>query len=358
LTNFSKIPNFDLLAIKITRETRKHPVTGEHSMKIKEKAVWFLLGMIPPIAVVGIFLLKQRIDSEAETREKYSIVPHIKVQPPATKPAGKLPGKKPGPDHSTTPPIQEKSKLVAAAKRKAAQQTTVKPPAQTDKTPPHSPPASQSPTKANSATSSAAVPSSAKAATTLHPAKQSKPGQRSQASITTAKSTAKSEGKSTAKPEGKSEPGPKPKPEPVSPPEPPTEYTLKPGDNPWIVAQKFGITTEELLKVNKHLNPTHLQIGQVLKLPENIHPFLLGGKTAAPDSAKKGPEKAGAEQTEPREESPDEDDYEWYVIKSGENPWTISRKLKVNHAEVMELNKDLNFRDLKIGQKIKVPKKK
>ncbi len=147
---------------------------------------------------------------------------------------------------------------------------------------------------------------------------------------------------------------PKAKPiEKKPPPPPPTEYTLKSGDNPWLIAQKFGISTEELLKENKNLNPKSLQIGQVLKLPKNARVQSEEDELKKTSPAKKPPET----KKEPAE-TPAKGSFELYTIKSGENPWTISRKLKVDHQQIMELNKDLNFRDLKIGQKIKVPKKK
>jgi LysM repeat protein len=46
-----------------------------------------------------------------------------------------------------------------------------------------------------------------------------------------------------------------------------------------------------------------------------------------------------------------------YVIKSGDNPWTISKALKVDHQKIMGLNRSVDFRELAIGQQIKVPKK-
>ncbi len=46
-----------------------------------------------------------------------------------------------------------------------------------------------------------------------------------------------------------------------------------------------------------------------------------------------------------------------YTIKKGDNPWTISTVLKVDHQKIMSLNKGVDVRELAIGQQIKVPKK-
>lgn len=44
-------------------------------------------------------------------------------------------------------------------------------------------------------------------------------------------------------------------------------YTVKKGDTPISIAKSFGLTAEELLKVNKITDPKKLQLGQTLKVP-------------------------------------------------------------------------------------------
>ncbi len=269
-------------------------------MKINEKVIWFGLGMILPIVIGGLYLLKQQNDSDSEPPEKYTVVPNIEVEPPEQSPP---PVVEPAPEPETTVTVASE-------------------------TPPAEEPDNSAPAELPAAAESipGKTPESPSAQTVEKP-----PVQASSPTV------------AEEKPEVVE---PEPKPVEKRPPPAPTEYTLEPGDNPWLIAQKFGISTEELLKENKDLNPKNLQIGQVLKLP----------KTARIVSPEEKVKKGAAEK--PAEQEPGNGEFEWYTIKSGENPWTISRKLKVDHQQVMELNKDLNFRDLKIGQKIKVPKKK
>jgi LysM repeat protein len=47
----------------------------------------------------------------------------------------------------------------------------------------------------------------------------------------------------------------------------PAVYTVAKGDNPYNIAKKFGVSYQDLLKVNNIEDPTKLQIGQVLKMP-------------------------------------------------------------------------------------------
>ncbi len=44
-------------------------------------------------------------------------------------------------------------------------------------------------------------------------------------------------------------------------------YKVEKGDNPYKIAKKLGVTSQDLLKVNSIEDPTKLQIGQVLKVP-------------------------------------------------------------------------------------------
>ncbi|MDF1826301.1 MAG: LysM peptidoglycan-binding domain-containing protein [Verrucomicrobiales bacterium] len=144
-------------------------------------------------------------------------------------------------------------------------------------------------------------------------------------------------------PKAATPPKPKPKAKPAKPAGP-KKYVIKSGDNPWLIANHHGVSLDELLKVNKIADPKNLKIGDVLILPAGASSKTAPGKekgTAAP--VKKGPQSG--------------DGWELYTIKSGDNPWTISKRLNVDHQKILTLNEGLNFRDLKIGQQIKVPKK-
>lgn len=60
---------------------------------------------------------------------------------------------------------------------------------------------------------------------------------------------------------------PKAAPKPAAATAVPDSYKVAKGDNPYNIAKKFGVSFQELLKVNGIEDPTKLQIGQVLKVP-------------------------------------------------------------------------------------------
>jgi LysM repeat protein len=88
----------------------------------------------------------------------------------------------------------------------------------------------------------------------------------------------------TPPPVEESTPTTEPPPEPTNTPEPaPTStpsslgqtYTVQPGDIPVTIAERFGITVEELLAANPGVDPRGLQVGDVLIIPP--------GATAPPE---------------------------------------------------------------------------
>lgn len=142
---------------------------------------------------------------------------------------------------------------------------------------------------------------------------------------------------------------PKPKAEPA--PAKPKTYVVRSGDNPWKIARAHGVALDELMKVNRIEDAKGLKIGDELIIPTS------GSSTARPETKPAAkPEARGKAAPDAAPAPKDGDDWIWYTIKKGENPWSISKKLKVDHQKVMSLNEGVDFRDLKIGQKIKVPR--
>jgi peptidoglycan DL-endopeptidase LytF len=56
------------------------------------------------------------------------------------------------------------------------------------------------------------------------------------------------------------------------------------------------------------------------------------------------------------EEPSDGDDIEYYVIKSGDNPWKVAKKFHVKYEDLLALNglNEEKAKNLKIGQKIRI----
>ena len=97
-----------------------------------------------------------------------------------------------------------------------------------------------------------------------------------------------------------------------------TTYTVQKGDSLWVIANKYGITTEELKSYN-NLTSNLLSIGQVLKIPQ--------GKTNLENI---------------------------YTVKKGDSLWIIANKYNTTVEKIKVLN-NLTSNLLSIGQQLKIP---
>ena len=106
-------------------------------------------------------------------------------------------------------------------------------------------------------------------------------------------------------------------------------YTVKKGDTLYGIASAYGISVEELKKLN-NLTTNSIYIGQELIVPStNVTP------------------------PETKPEDPNQK-YIIYVVKKGDSLWSISKAYNVTIPELMKLN-SLTSVDLKIGDELKIP---
>lgn len=114
-----------------------------------------------------------------------------------------------------------------------------------------------------------------------------------------------------------------------------TEVTVKRGDALEKIARNNSTTVEVLRKVN-HLTNDKLKIGQVLRVPQK--------NTVVVKETKKA---------EPIESTLDK---QYYVVKSGDNPWKIAKQFNVKFDDLLDLNNldEEKARNLKVGDRIRV----
>lgn len=52
------------------------------------------------------------------------------------------------------------------------------------------------------------------------------------------------------------------------------QYTVRPGDNLWLIARKFGVSVQDIMRANRITNPSMIYPGQLLIIPEKAKPTI------------------------------------------------------------------------------------
>lgn len=108
-----------------------------------------------------------------------------------------------------------------------------------------------------------------------------------------------------------------------------TTYTVKSGDNDHTIAAHFGITVKQLHEKNPGIDWSKLQIGSKLTIPVKTKKTETGAARSAATQQ--------------------------YVVRAGDNSWTISRQFGISEQRLKDLNPGVSFSPLAIGTKLNVP---
>jgi LysM repeat protein len=107
------------------------------------------------------------------------------------------------------------------------------------------------------------------------------------------------------------------------------EVTVKKGDMLEKIARQYHTTVNEIVQQNQ-LNTSNLRIGQVLRIPSKNAPLITSPALDVEE--------------------------QYYVVKKGDNPWTIAIKNHIKVEELLKLNQmsEEKARKLKPGDKLRI----
>ncbi len=115
----------------------------------------------------------------------------------------------------------------------------------------------------------------------------------------------------------------------VVPPMPPCQngfyYTIKAGDTLFALSQQFGVSVQDIINANPGIDPSRLQIGQTICIPRPVTP------------------------------TPPCSNGFYYAIRSGDTLFRISQQFSVSVDAIMRANPGIDPNRLQIGQIICIP---
>jgi peptidoglycan endopeptidase LytF len=130
------------------------------------------------------------------------------------------------------------------------------------------------------------------------------------------------------------------------------DIVVKKGDILDRIARANGTTVSEIKRLNQ-LKNERLSIGQVLKVPVGT------AKVDAEPTPKPKPETLASKATTAPKNAPTQPgaaEPAYYIVKSGDSPWKISKQMNIKMEDLLELNNldEEKARNLKIGDKIRI----
>lgn len=123
-------------------------------------------------------------------------------------------------------------------------------------------------------------------------------------------------------------------------------YIVRPGDNPYRIARRYGVPVQTLIDFNDITNPTRLKVGQALLIPgDGVTPLPRPAATASP--ATQTPAPAPPPATLAADGT--------YIVRPGDTLYEIARRFGTTVALLAEFNNLANTHTLAVGQPIVIP---
>jgi LysM repeat protein len=118
-------------------------------------------------------------------------------------------------------------------------------------------------------------------------------------------------------------------------------YTVKAEDTLYDIAQRFGVSVDELMEANEITDPASLSIGQKLVIPGQES----GG----------APEETASPEAEAATATPTTTAEGVYIVQEGDYPSSIAEKFGISVEELMEANDITDPTSLIVGQELIIP---
>lgn len=142
-----------------------------------------------------------------------------------------------------------------------------------------------------------------------------------------------------------------------------SSYIVKSGDTLAGIAERYGISLEDLIAANPGVNASSLSVGQSVRLPDDVEaqpppePTSTGGDgTPGPAATEAPPTEAPPADTPIPADTPTPSPLgQTYTVQAGDIPVTIAEKFGIAVEALLAANPGLDPTGLVIGQVIIIP---
>jgi len=131
-------------------------------------------------------------------------------------------------------------------------------------------------------------------------------------------------------------------------------YVVKSGDTPSAIAERLGVSVDELMSLNSITDPTQLEVGQVLRIPSTKLATPAPGRTPA---ASTPTPKATSATSTPRPAATPREGETTYTVQSGDNANDIALRFGITVTELAAANNTTvdALRSLQVGDVLIIP---
>ena len=132
-------------------------------------------------------------------------------------------------------------------------------------------------------------------------------------------------------------------------------YTVKSGDTPSAIAERLGVSVDELMRLNSITDPTQLAVGQVLRIPSAKETSPTPGHT--PAASTPTPKATTSATNTPRPAVTPREGTTTYTVQSGDNANDIALRFGITVEELAAANNTTvdNLRSLQVGDVLTIP---
>jgi LysM repeat protein len=132
-------------------------------------------------------------------------------------------------------------------------------------------------------------------------------------------------------------------------------YTVKSGDTPSAIAERLGVSVDELMRLNSITDPTQLEVGQVLRIPGAKATSPTPGRT--PAASTPTPKATSSATNTPRPAVTPREGATTYTVQSEDNANDIALRFGITVEELAAANNTTvdALRSLQVGDVLIIP---